>query len=177
MATQESYIAALNTLSTVKGCAKSDYWSSLIAKALDKALVKGSVQATLSNPLAYFVVPLAGEGKKGRSHDFVKQQFAFTLMKVWEKDADKRLRGVDQEAIAAGLAVSWARKDSSLGSKDERREAAKQSSINMVALIESNQARLEAKRLEQSAKKAAAKAAKGTTPMVDDAGKQDTGEI
>lgn len=60
----------------------------------------------------------------------------------------------------------------------ERRERAATVSKTLLELVESTQARLEAKRAEQAAKKEAARAAKGTTPpVVDDDSNQDTGLV
>lgn len=177
MATQESYNNAVATLVTTLNSTKkilpecAEYWQDVLSKAASRTF-KGNVQGTVSNPVAYFAVPLSGDGKgKGRTKEFTLDQFKFALSKGWQADTDKRLRGVDPDAIAAGLAASWARKDSALGTKEERKEASKTSYNNMVALMESNQAKLEQKRLEQKARKAASKApkVKAETPKVLDA--------
>ena len=55
----------------------------------------------------------------------------------------------------------------------ERRERAATVNKTLIELVESTQARLEAKRLEQAAKKAA----RATTPVVDDTSNEDTGLV
>jgi len=81
------------------------------------------VQSTCSNPLAYFLVPLAGTGKAGRSHDFVMSQFRFALSQGWTCKAHAFLRGVNESAIMAGMAFAMPRQDSNLGTVAGRKAA------------------------------------------------------
>lgn len=187
MATQESFNNAVTLLSTTlakMGKKVSPdckvYWEGVLDKAAGKTF-KGTVQNTVSNPSAYFLVPLSGEGKSGRGHELPMSQFIYALKKGWTSKTHeycRALKGLTAEEIAEllaeGLYYSQARKDSALGNKQERLEQAKVSTTNRLALVESTQARLLAKREEQAAKKAAGK---GKTPQVQDEGNQDTGLV
>lgn len=93
------------------------YWLGLTSK---QYTFKGTVQESMSNPLAYFVVPLAGDGTKGRSHAFVVKQLRWALSKNATSKAHILLRGVNQAAIEAGLSFSRAREDSELGTVEGR---------------------------------------------------------
>lgn len=95
------------------------YWTGLLAKQY-KLHVNGTVQSTMSNPLAYFTVPLAGDGIKGRSHDFVLAQFCYALTQNWTSKAHIALRGVNEQAIKAGMSFARPRQDSALGSVEGR---------------------------------------------------------
>lgn len=110
---------------------QSPYWTDKLnaaEKVTLKAVNKGGViQGNFSNPTAYFIVPLYGDGTRGRSHEFVLKQFEFTIIKGWTGDADKKLRGVNAEAIESGLAFNRARSDSSYGSLAGRQMANKAS--------------------------------------------------
>lgn len=183
MTTQTAYVAGLNVLIAALNSSKGvsaetkEYWEGLLDKALDKKLsADGAVQSTLSNPLAYFAVPLCSdkESGRGRTKEFTLEQFKLALSKGWTVKADKALRGVNQDAINAGLAASWARKDSALGLKEERRLAAKSSNNNRIALMEATNAKLAAKKLEREAAKAAKK---GNTPPVEPAENKDEGSM
>jgi len=127
MATQQSLNNAIYTLSnalTGASCNESTraYWQGLLAKSY--TLHKdGTVQSTISNPLAYFAVPLSGAGKSGRSHDFVLKQFHFALGQNWTTKAHIALRGVNESAIIAGMAFAMPRADSTLGTVVGRRAA------------------------------------------------------
>lgn len=131
MATQVSMNAAIQMVKNVieskivgMSADTRSYWLGLVNKSY---AFKNSVQESMSNPLAYFVVPLAGDGTKGRSHSFVIKQLRWVLSKNATTKAHKLLRGVDQAAIEAGLSFSRAREDSDLGSVEGRNLA------NMVA--------------------------------------------
>lgn len=95
------------------------YWAGLLGKRYTLH-GNGTVQSTMSNPLAYFTVPLAGDGIKGRSHDFVIAQFCYALSQGWTKNAHVALRGVNESAIKAGMAFARPRQDSTLGSVEGR---------------------------------------------------------
>lgn len=120
--------AALSS-ATVSDAVQS-YWTGLLGKRYTLNS-NGTVQSTMSNPLAYFTVPLSGQGLKGRSHDFVMSQFEYALSQGWCKDAHIKLRGIDESAIVAGMSYSRARKDSSLGTVEGRIAAAKVSATVM----------------------------------------------
>lgn len=94
-----------------------DYWLGLCNKSY---VFNGTVQESMSNPLAYFVVPLAGDGTRGRSHAFVLRQLRYALAHNATCKAHVILRGVNQGAIEAGLAFSRAREDSELGTVEGR---------------------------------------------------------
>lgn len=124
MATQQTLNAAIAKLQTAMSTVTCNtdtatYWNNLIARKL-VLHSNGTVQSTCSNPLAYFLVPLAGDGTRGRSHNFTLDQFVYALSQGWTKDADKRLRGVNESAIKAGLAYAKPRQDSVLGSVEGR---------------------------------------------------------
>jgi hypothetical protein len=114
-------IIRLNNAVKASTCASdvAAYWTGLLNKRY--ALhANGTVQSTMSNPLAYFCVPLAGDGTKGRSHDFVMAQFDYALTHGLTKNAHIALRGVNESAIKAGMAFARPRSDSSLGSVEGR---------------------------------------------------------
>lgn len=127
MATQQSLNQALTVLSTaLKSATCTDstrvYWTGLLAKPYTLHH-DGSIQSTISNPLAYFMVPLSGTGKSGRNHDFVLQQFSFALSQGWTCKAHVALRGVNEAAIVAGMSFAMPRQDSSLGTVLGRKAA------------------------------------------------------
>ena len=124
MATQQSLNNAIATLkqsrlSVTCDTATATYWDGLLAKTY-RLHVNGTVQSTCSNPVAYFLVPLSGDGTKGRSHDFVIAQFCYALSQNWTKNAHVALRGVNEQAIKAGMSFARPRQDSSLGSVEGR---------------------------------------------------------
>lgn len=124
MATQISLNSAVSKLQAAMqtvSCSSDtlSYWTGLLAKQY-KLHVNGTVQSTMSNPLAYFTVPLAGDGIKGRSHDFVLAQFCYALTQNWTKNAHVALRGVNESAIKAGMSFARPRQDSALGSVEGR---------------------------------------------------------
>jgi len=98
------------------------YWTGLFSKGY-RLHSNGTVQSTCSNPVAYFLVPLSGDGTKGRSHAFVMQQFEYALQHGLTKNAHIALRGIDESAIKAGMSFNRARKDSMLGSVEGRQAA------------------------------------------------------
>jgi len=125
---QASLNAAVTMLSTAVKTATcsadvSSYWNGILAKPY-RLHANGTVQSTCSNPVAYFLVPLSGDGTKGRSHEFVLSQFSYALSQGWCKDAHVHLRGIDESAIVAGMSYSRARKDSMLGTVEGRIAAA-----------------------------------------------------
>lgn len=124
MATQASMNAAIAAVkeiieSKIVGMSfdTKSYWLGLVNRSYT---FKDSVQESMSNPLAYFVVPLAGDGTKGRSHAFVIKQLRWALSKNATSKAHVLLRGVNQQAIEAGLSFSRAREDSNLGTVEGR---------------------------------------------------------
>lgn len=124
MATQNSLNAAVSKLqaamsNVVCSTDTATYWTNLLAKQY-KLHVNGTVQATCSNPVAYFLVPLAGDGTKGRSHEFTLAQFAYALTQNWTSKAHIALRGVNEQAIKSGMAFARPRQDSALGSVEGR---------------------------------------------------------
>ena len=124
MATQNSLnnaIAKLQTAMSTVVCSSDtlSYWTGLLAKTY-KLHANGTVQSTMSNPLAYFTVPLSGDGTKGRSHDFVLAQFCYALTQNWTKNAHVALRGVNENAIKAGMSFARQKQDSALGSVEGR---------------------------------------------------------
>lgn len=98
------------------------YWTTLLNKKVTLH-ANGTVQSSCSNPIAYFLVPLSGDGTKGRSHDFVMQQFNYALTHGLTSNAHVALRGVNEDAIRAGMAYAKPRKDSSLGTVEARQAA------------------------------------------------------
>jgi hypothetical protein len=138
-----SGVTVMNKLQTVivrmrevmaKTGVESAYWTTLLDNAYDltlKPVSKGGIiQGNLSNPLAYYIVPLFGDGTRGRSHEFTLKQFEFAIIKGWTADADKRLRGVNAEAIEAGLAFNRAKSDSVYGTLAGRQVANKVSNAS-----------------------------------------------
>ena len=124
---QASLNAAVTMLSTAVKTATcsadvSSYWNGILAKPY-RLHANGTVQSTCSNPVAYFLVPLSGDGTKGRSHAFVMQQFEYALQNGLTKNAHIALRGIDESAIKAGMSFNRARKDSMLGSVEGRQAA------------------------------------------------------
>ncbi len=95
------------------------YWTGLLGKQYTLHS-GGTVQRTMSNPLAYFVVPLAGDGTKGRSHEYTISQFTYALSKGWTNKAHECLRGVNELAIRDGMAFARPRLDSNLGTVEGR---------------------------------------------------------
>lgn len=129
MATQvtlNNAIAMLkDAMSTVTfGNDTGTYWTGLLNKPYTLHS-DGTVQSTMSNPLAYFVVPLAGDGTRGRSHSFTLDQFCFALTQNWTTGAHVKFRGVNALTISKGLAFNRARLDSELGTVLARKEANK----------------------------------------------------
>jgi hypothetical protein len=112
----------------------SPYWMGKLDAAEKVALkavsVGGVIQGNFSNPTAYFLVPLYGDGSRGRSHEFTLKQFEFAIIKGWTADADKRLRGINAEAIEAGLAFNRAKSDSVYGTLAGRQVANKASTAS-----------------------------------------------
>lgn len=124
MATQTSLnnaIAKLQQarLSAVCDTATANYWDTLLARKLTLHS-NGTVQSTCSNPVAYFLVPLSGDGTKGRSHEFTLAQFCYALSQGWTKNAHVALRGVNEQAIKSGMSFARPRQDSALGSVEGR---------------------------------------------------------
>jgi len=124
MATQTNLNNAIARLTeTVKAttCTTevASYWTGLLNKRYTLH-AGGTVQRTMSNPLAYFCVPLSGDGTKGRSHDFTLAQFEYALTQGWTKNAHIALRGINESAIKAGMAFARPRLDSALGSVEGR---------------------------------------------------------
>lgn len=98
------------------------YWNGLLNKPY-KLHSNGTVQSTMSNPLAYFTVPLSGSGTRGRSHTFVIEQFTFALLQNWTCNAHVALRGINEVAIKNGMAFAMPRSDSALGTVQGRKLA------------------------------------------------------
>lgn len=124
MATQNSLNSAVSKLQAAMqtvSCSNdtATYWIGLLSKKYTLHS-NGTVQSTCSNPVAYFLVPLSGDGTKGRSHDFVIAQFCYALSQNWTKNAHVALRGVNEQAIKAGMSFARPRQDSSLGSVEGR---------------------------------------------------------
>ena len=135
MNTQQSFVQALETLNVLALAYQSPYWTGLINTAkgltLKTAAKGGAVQATISNPLAYFVVPLAGDGKNGRTDQFTIDQFEFALKEGYESGADVEFRsGKNEKVINAGLCYTKGKKASArLGSLESREYAHKLSAL------------------------------------------------
>ncbi len=114
-------IARLNDAVKASTCASdvAAYWTGLLGKRYTLH-ANGTVQSTMTNPLAYFCVPLAGDGTKGRTHNFVMAQFDYALTHGLTKNAHVALRGIDETAIKAGMSFARPRQDSALGSVEGR---------------------------------------------------------
>jgi hypothetical protein len=138
MATQISLnnaVASLNTsLEAVQERIAADtlsYWTGLLGKVYTLHS-NGTVQSTCSNPVAYFLVPLSGNGSRGRSHRFVIEQFQFALLQGWTSNAHVALRGINENAIKAGMAFNMPRNDSALGTVQGRKLAHSASQTDMT---------------------------------------------
>lgn len=136
MATQISLNNAVSKLqqemsTVVCNADTATYWTTLLNR---KYVLhsNGTVQSTCSNPVAYFLVPLSGDGTKGRSHEFTLAQFNYALTQGLTKNAHVVLRGVDESAIKAGMSFARPRSDSNLGTVEGRLAASMVSSQSNV---------------------------------------------
>jgi hypothetical protein len=119
-------IAVSKTVTMSPAC--GTYWNGLLSKAY-KVHANGTVQSSVSDPLAYFMVPLCGDGKRGRSVDLTLAQFKDALEQGYTANADKMYRGVNARVISKGLAYNEARKDSNKGSLEGRKTVTKVSGL------------------------------------------------
>lgn len=101
------------------------YWECEFQKAIDKKIVDGH---DVSNPLAFFLVPLLGKGGRKMTdaqraafpgenpHSFPLVQFEYVISRGWTgKDAHETLRALSKNTpsvIADGVYGSHARQDS-----------------------------------------------------------------